>query len=137
MEARNMTNGTDWETLTARATEAMSRAYAPYSGYPVGAAGVVDDGRIVHGANVENASYGLTLCAECSMVSQLIDTGGGTLTSVVCVDGSGAVIMPCGRCRQLLAEHASAECVLMTPHGTLAMEAVLPLAFGPGDLAQS
>ncbi len=127
----------DWDALTARATEAMSRAYAPYSGYPVGAAGIVDDGRIVHGANVENASYGLTLCAECSMVSQLIDTGGGKLTAVVCVDSKGAVIMPCGRCRQLIAEHASLECHVMTPCGPLAMEAVLPLAFGPGDLAQS
>jgi len=127
----------DWEALTARAFEAMSRAYAPYSGYPVGAAGVVEDGRVVHGANVENASYGLTLCAECSMVSQLVDTGGGKLTAVVCVDGAGAVIMPCGRCRQLIAEHASGECLLLTPRGPLAMEAVLPLAFGPDDLAQS
>ncbi len=131
------TTGPDWEALMARASEAMSRAYAPYSGYPVGAAGAVDDGRVVHGANVENASYGLTLCAECSMVSQLIDTGGGALTAVVCVDGSGAVIMPCGRCRQLIAEHAGPECVLMTPQGPLAMEAVLPLAFGPDDLAQN
>lgn len=132
-----MKNGPDWESLTARASEAMSRAYAPYSGYPVGVAGVVDDGRVVHGANVENASYGLTLCAECSMVSQLIDTGGGKLTAVVCVDLAGAVIMPCGRCRQLIAEHASSECLLMTPRGPLAMTAVLPLAFGPDDLAQS
>lgn len=132
-----MTNEPDWEALGARATEAMERAYAPYSNYPVGAAGVVDDGRVVHGANVENASYGLTLCAECSMVSQLIDTGGGTFTAVICVDGTGAVIMPCGRCRQLIAEHASAQCLLMTPRGPLAMQDVLPLAFGRGDLAQT
>lgn len=132
-----MSSGPDWEALTARANEAMSRAYAPYSGYPVGAAGIVDDGRVVHGANVENASYGLTLCAECSMVSQLIDTGGGKLVAVVCVDGAGAAIMPCGRCRQLIFEHASPECVLMTPRGPLAMDAVLPLAFGPADLAES
>lgn len=132
-----MISEADWEALTARAADAMSRAYAPYSSYPVGAAGIVDDGRVVHGANVENASYGLTLCAECSMVSQLVDTGGGKLVAVVCVDAHGAVIMPCGRCRQLIAEHARADCLLMTPQGPLGIDAVLPLAFGPSDLAQS
>ena len=97
-----MTIQIDWEVLRAAATLAMKSAYAPYSKYPVGVAGLVDDGRIVSGCNVENASYGLTLCAECGMVSSLHATGGGRLVAVACVDGAGEALMPCGRCRQLL-----------------------------------
>ncbi len=92
----------DWEKLRAVAQDAMSRAYAPYSGYPVGVAALVDDGRIVSGCNVENASYGLGLCAECGLVSELQNTGGGRLTHFTCVDGRGEILVPCGRCRQLL-----------------------------------
>ena len=99
-------DGFDWEALRAEAVAAMGHAYAPYSGYSVGVAGLVDDGRVVSGCNVENAAYGVALCAECGMVSQLHLTGGGKLTHVVCVDGEGAVIMPCGRCRQLLSENS-------------------------------
>lgn len=124
----------NWAELTDRAVEMASRAYAPYSGYPVGVAGLVDDGRIVAGCNVENAAYGVTLCAECGMVSELVATGGGRLTAVVCVNGDGNVIMPCGRCRQLLWEHGGAACVLRTPAGDLTMDQVLPQAFGPEDL---
>ena len=112
----------------------MGHAYAPYSHFPVGAAAVVDDGRVVTGCNVENAAYGVTLCAECGVVSQLHITGGGRLTHFVCVDGRGAVIMPCGRCRQLLWENGGAELLLWTVSGVRPMTEVLPDAFGPEDL---
>jgi cytidine deaminase len=112
----------------------MGRAYAPYSSYPVGAAGLVDDGRVVAGCNVENASYGVGLCAECGLVSQLHAGGGGRLVAVVCVDGQGAVVMPCGRCRQLLWEHGGPEMLLQTVRGVRPMAEVLPDAFGPDDL---
>lgn len=124
----------DWQVLQSRAVEVMGRAYAPYSSYPVGAAGLVDDGRVVAGCNVENAGYGVTLCAECGMVSDLVAGGGGRLVAVVCVNGDGAVIMPCGRCRQLIWEHGGAGCRLLTPEGVLGMAEVLPQAFGPEDL---
>lgn len=124
----------DWEALTERAVEMMHRAYVPYSRYPVGVAGLVDDGRTVAGCNVENASYGLTLCAECGMVSELVASGGGRLVAVACVDGQGQPLMPCGRCRQLLWEHGGAECLLATPEGVLPMDQVLPQAFGPDHL---
>ena len=127
--------GADWDLLRETAREAMSHAYAPYSGYPVGAAALVDDGRVVSGCNVENASFGLGLCAECGLVSQLQATGGGRLTHFVCVDGRGESLVPCGRCRQLLYEFGGPELVLETPEGFLTLEAMLPQAFGPGHLA--
>src|SRR5450755_2833110 len=98
----------DWPALRAAATEAMHHAYVPYSNFPVGAAALVDDGRIISGCNVENASYGLTLCAECGVVSALQITGGGSLVALACVDDDGAALMPCGRCRQLFWEHGGA-----------------------------
>jgi cytidine deaminase len=124
----------DWEALTSRAVEAMRRAYAPYSHFPVGVAGLVDDGRVVVGCNVENAAYGVALCAECGMVSSLHASGGGRLVAVSCVGGDGQPLMPCGRCRQLLWEHGGAECLLLTPQGVLPMRDVLPQAFGADDL---
>jgi cytidine deaminase len=124
----------DWEGLRAEAVAAMKHAYAPYSGFPVGAAAVVDDGRVVTGCNVENAAYGVTLCAECGVVSQLHITGGGRLTHFVCVDKAGSVIMPCGRCRQLLWENGGAELLVWTVSGVKPMTEVLPDAFGPEDL---
>ena len=125
----------DWDSLKAAAVEAATHAYAPYSHFPVGAAALVDDGRVVTGCNVENAAYGVALCAECGMVSQLHITGGGRLTHVVCVDGAGEVIMPCGRCRQLLYENGGPEMELMTGSGVRRMDEVLPDAFGPDNLA--
>ncbi|MEU6982926.1 cytidine deaminase [Streptomyces sp. NPDC046324] len=125
-----------WEALRAEARDAMSRAYAPYSGFPVGAAARVDDGRVVSGCNVENASYGLGLCAECGLVSQLQATGGGRLTHFVCVDGQGESLVPCGRCRQLLYEFGGPELVLETPVGFVTLGEMLPQAFGPGHLAK-
>ncbi|WP_456228838.1 cytidine deaminase [Streptomyces sp. YJ-C3] len=109
----------------------MSRAYAPYSGFPVGAAALVDDGRTVTGCNVENASYGLGLCAECGLVSQLQAGGGGRLTHFTCVDGKGEILMPCGRCRQLLYEFGGRELLLETPSGVRTLGEMLPDAFGP------
>ena len=126
----------DWDALRDRAIEMTKRAYAPYSDYPVGVAGLTDDGRIVAGCNVENAAYGVTLCAECGMVSELHATGGGRLVAVYCVDGRGEALMACGRCRQLLWEHGGAACLVMTPEGVQTMEQVLPQAFGPDNLAQ-
>ena len=124
----------DWDALRAKATELMRRAYAPYSRFPVGVAGLVDDGRVVAGCNVENAAYGVALCAECGMVSELVATGGGRLVAVCCVGIDGEPLMPCGRCRQLLWEHGGAELQLMTAHGVRRMAEVLPDAFGPEDL---
>jgi cytidine deaminase len=124
----------DWEALRRRAVELMERAYAPYSHFRVGVAGLVDDGRVVGGCNVENAAYGVTLCAECGMVSELHATGGGRLTAVFCVGGDGQALMPCGRCRQLVWENGGPDCLLMTPEGVLPMSAVLPQAFGPENL---
>jgi cytidine deaminase len=124
----------DWDVLLQAAREAMARAYVPYSKYPVGAAALTEDGRIVSGCNVENASYGLTLCAECSLVSQLHMTGGGRLAAFSCVDGEGNVLMPCGRCRQLLYEFRAPGMVLLTVSGVRTMDEVLPDAFGPENL---
>jgi len=124
----------DWEALRQAAVEVSRRAYAPYSHFPVGAAGVADDGRLLVGCNVENAAYGVTLCAECGLVSSLHATGGGRLTHVVCVNGAGDVIMPCGRCRQVLWESGGADLLLMTSTGVRRMAEVLPDAFGPDDL---
>ncbi|MEV0255839.1 cytidine deaminase [Streptomyces sp. NPDC050732] len=125
---------TDWDALREAAREAMSRAYAPYSGFPVGAAALVDDGRTVSGCNVENASYGLGLCAECGLVSQLQLTGGGRLTHFTCVDGKGEILMPCGRCRQLLYEFGGPELLLETASGVRTLADMLPDAFGPQHL---
>jgi cytidine deaminase len=125
----------DWPALRAAATEAMRAAYVPYSRFPVGVAGLVDDGRVVTGCNVENASYGLTLCAECGLVSDLVRGGGGRLVAVACVGGDGRPLMPCGRCRQLLWEHGGPEMLLETVSlGIVPMREVLPDAFGAQDL---
>jgi len=124
----------DWAALRAAATEVMYRAYAPYSNFPVGAAALVDDGRTVVGCNVENASYGLVLCAECGVVSALHSGGGGRLVAVSCVDGNGDVLMPCGRCRQLLWEHGGTDCLVDTPDGPVSVAEILPHAFDASDL---
>ncbi len=129
------TDDVDWGALRDAATTAMRRAYAPYSSFPVGAAALTDDGRIVSGCNIENASYGVTLCAECSLVSQLHMTGGGKLVAFTCVDGDGATLMPCGRCRQLLFEHSTEGMLLETVSGIRTIDEVLPDAFGPRTLA--
>ena len=124
----------DWESLRQQAVAVRRRAYAPYSSFPVGAAAVVDDGRVVVGCNVENAAYGVGLCAECGLVSALHASGGGRLTHFVCVDARDEVIMPCGRCRQLLFEHGGPSLLLLTVTGVRPMSEVLPDAFGPDDL---
>ena len=127
----------DWDELRAAATDAMTRAYAPYSRYKVGAAALVTDGRIVTGCNVETASYGVTLCAECGLVSELAMSGGGNLVAFVCVNGEGHTIMPCGRCRQLLYEFAIPGMLLETVSGIRTIDEVLPDAFGPRDLEEA
>ncbi len=126
--------GVDWPALRAAAREAMGHAYAPYSSFPVGAAALVDDGRVVVGTNVENASYGLTLCAECGLVSALHATGGGRLVAFSCVDGKGNLLTPCGRCRQLLWEHGGPDLLVDDASGILTMRELLPGAFGKEDL---
>jgi cytidine deaminase len=127
----------DWSALRDAARAAMTRAYAPYSGFPVGAAGLTADGRVVTGCNVENASYGLGLCAECGLVSALHGTGGGRLVAVSVVERHGDPVMPCGRCRQLLWEHGGADMLLETARGVRPMREVLPDAFGPEDLERA
>ena len=124
----------EWAELLEAARAALAHAYVPYSKYPVGAAALTDDGRVISGCNVENASYGLTLCAECSLISSLRMTGGGLLAAFVCVDGAGEILMPCGRCRQLLYEFRAPAMQLMTVSGIRTMDEVLPDAFGPQHL---
>ena len=126
----------DWDALRTAAVEVSARAYVPYSHFPVGAAALTDDGRVIVGCNVENASYGLTLCAECALVSALHVSGGGRLVAFTCVDGHGEVLMPCGRCRQLLWEHGGPELLVDTVSGIRPMTDVLPDAFGPQDLVE-
>lgn len=127
----------DWDGLRTVARDVMTRAYAPYSQYPVGAAALVDDGRVVSGCNVENASYGVGLCAECGLVSALQASGGGRLVAFTCVDGRGELLMPCGRCRQLLFEHGGPDLLVETAAGVRTMADVLPDAFGPADLERT
>ncbi|MBI9115160.1 cytidine deaminase [Sanguibacter suaedae] len=126
----------DWEALRAAAREIMTKAYAPYSSFPVGAAALVDDGRVVVGCNVENAAYGVVLCAECGLVSSLVASGGGRLVAFTCVDRHGSTLMPCGRCRQLLWEHGGPGLQVETVSGIKTMDEVLPDAFGPSDLVE-
>ena len=125
----------DWTRLRTAATEAAQRAYAPYSQLRVGAAGLTEAGQVVTGCNVENASYGLTLCAECGLVSALHASGGGRLVAFACVDGAGAALMPCGRCRQLLWENGGPDLLVDTEDGARAMVELLPLPFGGEDLS--
>jgi cytidine deaminase len=134
MSSSEEPTGSPWTELLEAARAAMTRAYAPYSGYAVGAAALVDDGRVVVGCNVENASYGVGLCAECGLVSQLHASGGGRLTHGLCVGGDGQVIMPCGRCRQLLHEAGGPTMLYLTVSGIRPMSEVLPDAFGPEAL---
>ncbi len=124
----------NWESLHTEAKRIMKSAYAPYSKFTVGVAALVDDGRMISGCNVENASLGVTLCAECGLVSALYATGGGRLIAAVCVDGSGNYLSPCGRCRQLLFEHGGNEMLFMTPNGAVKLSELLPWAFGPEHL---
>jgi cytidine deaminase len=126
----------DWDRLRDEALAAMEKAYVPYSRFPVGVAALVDDGRVISGCNVENASYGLTLCAECTLVSTLHMTGGGRLVAFTCVDGKGNALMPCGRCRQLLYEHSAEGMLLQTVSGIRTIDEVIPDAFGPRTLAE-
>ncbi|MDI9899585.1 cytidine deaminase [Rhodococcus sp. IEGM 1409] len=121
----------DWKLLRHNAQVVMRQAYAPYSGYAVGAAALVDDGRIVSGCNVENVSYGLSLCAECGLVGNLAATGGGRLLAFTCCDANGSILMPCGRCRQLLLEHGGGEMLVDTSSGFRPLSELLPDAFGP------
>ena len=126
----------DWEALRERARDLTRRAYAPYSNFPVGAAGLVDDGRVVVGCNVENAAFGVALCAECGMVSDLVAGGGGRLGAFTCANAVGERLMPCGRCRQLLWEHGGPDLLVDSPLGVLRMAEVLPQAFGAADIDQ-
>lgn len=125
----------DWAALRAAAVEVSRSAHAPYSHVFVGAAGLVDDGRLVRGCNVENASYGLGLCAECGLVADLCATGGGRLLAVAVVAGDGAPLAPCGRCRQVLFEVGGATVLIDTPSGPVPLGTLLPGAFGPDDVA--
>ena len=124
----------DWESLRSAEVTAMERAYCPYSRFPVGVAGITTDGRLFAGCNVENAAYGVALCAECGLVSDLVASGGGRLVAFACVNALGEPLMPCGRCRQLLYEFGGTELLIDTPEGVWPMSRVLPQAFGPSDI---
>ena len=130
----------DWPALRAAATDVAGRAYAPYSRLRVGAAGLTADGRVVTGCNVENASFGLTLCAECGLVSALHasappGTRAPALTAVAVVAGDGAPLVPCGRCRQLLLEAGGGSLLLDSADGPVPLGDLLPAAFGAPDLS--
>ena len=135
----------DWPALRAAATAAAERAYAPYSGLRVGAAGLAADGQVVTGCNVENSSYGLTLCAECGLVSALHASGAGAaraagagaeaLRAVAVVAGDGQPLLPCGRCRQLLLEAGGPDLLVDTAEGPVELKVLLPAAFTGADLA--
>lgn len=127
----------DWKLLRDKAIDACGGAYAPYSGFPVGAAALVDDHRVVSGCNVENVSYGLGLCAECAVVCNLHSSGGGRLVALVCVAGDGGLLMPCGRCRQVLLEHGGPAMLVDHPGGARTLAELLPEAFGPADLGRA
>lgn len=131
-----MVTDADWKSLRDKAVDVMSHAYAPYSRFPVGAAALVDDGRILVGCNVENVSYGLGLCAECSVVCALHSGGGGRLIALTCVDADGQLLTPCGRCRQVLLEHGGSELLIDSASGPRPLKELLPDAFGPDDLAR-
>jgi cytidine deaminase len=131
-----MTDAIDWKLLRAKATDAAQSAYAPYSGLRVGAAALVDDGRVVTGCNVENVSFGLGLCAECAVACALHSTGGGRLLALACVNGEGTALMPCGRCRQVLFEHGGPDLLIDHPDRPRRLGTLLPDAFGPADLPQ-
>ncbi|MDY6997912.1 MAG: cytidine deaminase [Actinomycetota bacterium] len=131
-----MTADIDWKALRDRAIEVSRSAYAPYSRFPVGAAALTDDHRTVVGCNVENVSYGLGLCAECSVVCALHSSGGGRLRAVAVVDAAGEALMPCGRCRQVLLEHGGPDLLIDHPSGPRRLADLLPDAFGPDDLAR-
>jgi cytidine deaminase len=131
-----VTDTADWKLLRDKAIQAAHGAYAPYSRFPVGAAALVDDGRIITGCNVENVSYGLGLCAECAVVCALHSTGGGRLLALACVDRSGSPLMPCGRCRQVLLEHGGPDLLIDHPDAPRRLGDLLPEAFGPEDLAR-
>jgi cytidine deaminase len=130
------TSDQQWDALTQAAIEIMKMAYAPYSKFKVGVAGLMDDGRIVVGCNVENASYGVGLCAECGMVSAIHASGGGKLVAITCVDQHGNSLMPCGRCRQLLWENGTPTTQITTPEGVKTLAEILPQAFGLDDLIE-
>ena len=129
-----MTTEIDWNLLRRKAIDASEHAYAPYSRFRVGAAALVDDRRVITGCNVENVSYGLGLCAECAVVCALHSTGGGRLVALSCVGPDGAVLMPCGRCRQVLLEHGGGDLLIDHPLGPRPLRTLLPDAFGPDDL---
>jgi cytidine deaminase len=132
-----VTDTIDWKLLRDKAVQASRGAYAPYSQFPVGAAALVDDHRVIAGCNVENVSYGLGLCAECALVCALHSTGGGRLVALACVDGDGSPLMPCGRCRQVLFEHGGPELLIDHRDGPRRLGDLLPEPFGPDDLAAS
>lgn len=125
----------DWESLRSSAFAVSAGAYAPYSGFRVGAAAVTEHGQIVRGCNVENVSLGLTLCAETVLVGNLFAAGGGRLRALVCCDAEGAPLMPCGRCRQVLFEHGGPGLLVDAADGPLTMAELLPHAFGPAEWA--
>lgn len=131
-----VTPSIDWKSLRDSAMAVSAHAYAPYSRFSVGAAAVTGEGRILVGCNVENVSYGLGLCAECAVVCALHSSGGGRLVALTCVDGAGVLLMPCGRCRQVLLEHGGPEMLIDHPAGPRSLGDLLPDAFGPDDLAR-
>jgi cytidine deaminase len=122
----------NWPLLRQEAKRAAEHAYAPYSRLHVGAAGLTNDGSVLAACNVENSSYGLTLCAECGLVSMLRASGASALVAVSIVAGDGAPLAPCGRCRQVLIEQGGAEILvdLGADQQPVQLGTLLPWTFG-------
>lgn len=133
-QPRHHVDDSDWDDLRTQARAMTSRAYAPYSGFAVGAAAVTTSGQVVRGCNVENVSYGLTLCAECGLVSDVVQHDAGKIIALAVVSATGEYCSPCGRCRQLLVEHCTSEALIDTPDGPMLITALLPGHFNPSRL---
>jgi cytidine deaminase len=125
-------------TLLAEAREASRRAYAPYSGFHVGAAVLADDGRVFTGANIENASYGLTSCAERNAIFAAVFAGVRSIAAVAIHTPTAAPVSPCGACRQVIHEFGADVVVVSCCDGDAerrwTIGELLPGAFGPRDL---
>lgn len=128
----------DWNALRVAAAEARDHAYAPYSSHPVGAAALTDDGRVISGCNVENASLGVTLCAECGLVNELARSSPpghmSRLVALACVGPNPQPLLPCGRCRQLLWEHGGPDMLIDREGGPTSLDLLLPEGFSPSQI---
>lgn len=133
-------NADVWERLASEALEAQNRAYAPYSDFAVGAALLLDDGSIVHGCNVENATFGATVCAERTAVGTAVALGKRHFLAIAVVTPADSCVAPCGICRQVLAEFSETLPILLTNNAGerefVTIDELLPHRFRKSDFAE-